>query len=100
MSRLIPGLRSEPVRNTCPLIDRVIEDIERVRNEMQNMADSIYEHSNMQVVESLINWQSRLNVDSKLEELRSANSALRDWGNDLLNEYDELEEEVEKGGEA
>lgn len=71
--RLSAKLQSEPVGNTCPLIDRVLEDIAN-----NGFGDNF-----------------RNTIDT-LEEIRSANSELRDWGRDLLDEYRELESQYEE----
>ena len=69
MSRLSAKLQSEPVGHTCPLIDSVIEEIKTYDD---------------------IDGRKAIMI---LEEIRNANSALRDWGSSLLEEYNELESE-------
>lgn len=83
--------RREPVGNTCPDIDKLIkrydsimkiikgynqiEDVDTLKDIISDVENELY------------------NFDSVLEDLRSANSALRDWGNDCISAYDEMESE-------
>lgn len=60
-----------PVKNTCPDIDKVIDCVTGAR-------DNLY------------------GLERTMEQLRSDNSALRDWGNDEANRVDELESEQEE----
>ena len=66
----------EPVKHTCPDIDSVLSQIEEAKS---MMLDAI----------SLL---SRL--DRELENLRSSNDLLRDWGANEADRVDELEEEL------
>lgn len=92
--------RHAPVGNTCGNIDRVIEAIREViksnniindlvRNEPnQNELDDIrYESDNID--------NNLYSLEDMLEELRDANRALRDWGEELVSEYEELEKQLE-----
>lgn len=69
-----------PVKNTCPIIDDVINYIENFREEFGNEDNDIDFHFALGV----------------MEDIRSANSELRDWGNDLYRELEELEQERNK----
>ncbi len=69
-----------PVKNTCPIIDDVIIYIENFREEFGNEDNDIDFHFALGV----------------MEDIRSANSELRDWGNDLYRELEELEQERNK----
>ena len=64
-----------PVGHTCPKIDTVISFIDSI--------DSEEIHPN--VLKEMINI---------MEEIRSANSQLREWGNDLCKQVDELQGEI------
>ena len=66
---------NEPVGHTCPLIDSVIDFIE-------NNTDEVSELEVKEVV-------------SILEKIRSANDALRTWGNELCKEKDDMESDYE-----
>lgn len=73
----------EPVGNTCPLIDKVIAFIKDTTEESDNVADRIFgrcEHTNA------------LNA---LEEIREANSSLREWGSNHSRTVSDLEQELE-----
>jgi hypothetical protein len=59
--------RKEPVPQTCPVIDSTLREL-----------DSCY---NL--------------ITDVLEDLRKANSALRDWGNELLEELEAVEKELD-----
>jgi chromosome segregation ATPase len=69
-----------PVKNTCPIIDDVINYIESFRESFSNEDNDIDFHFALGV----------------MEDIRSANSELRDWGNDLYRELEELEQERNK----
>lgn len=64
-----------PVGNTCPFIDDVLDFLKNI----ENLEDSDYK------------W-----IKKQLENLRTQNSALRDWGNDEQNKVNELKSEAEK----
>ena len=69
-----------PVKNTCPDINRAIKRLETIKEHMNDMVKSIeYELSE---------------IEDGLEELRSDNSALRDWGTENESRVKELEDEV------
>jgi chromosome segregation ATPase len=71
---------SAPVNNTCPDINRTIKRLEIIRDHMNDMVKWIeYELSE---------------IEDSLEELRSDNSALRDWGTENESRVKELEDEV------
>ncbi|MFA5429024.1 MAG: hypothetical protein WC279_12560 [Sulfurimonas sp.] len=59
--------RKEPVPQTCPVIDSTLREL-----------DSCYTL-----------------VSGVLEDLRKSNSALRDWGNELLEELEAAEKELD-----
>lgn len=62
----MPAQRKEPVPQTCPVIDSTLREL-----------DSCY---NL--------------ITDVLEDLRKSNSALRDWGNELLEELEAVEKEL------
>ena len=66
-----------PVGNTCPAIDEVITFI-----------DSITPDNDIEI-------QEIAQVRDLMEDIRSANSQLRDWGNEKHIEAEELETEKE-----
>jgi uncharacterized coiled-coil DUF342 family protein len=68
---------TEPVGNTCPLIDRVLEFLNHIEFDDQD------DFNGKDIDENI----------ALLEEIRDANSKLRDWGNENAKQADELEEE-------
>ncbi len=69
-----------PVKETCPLIDSVISFIDS----MQGMVSSEDEKE--------FKIESKHALDT-LEKIRTANSKLREWGNEKHTEVDKLEDE-------
>ena len=65
-----------PVGHTCPLIDSVIAFVEN------NTDNEVSEAEIKEIVEVL-------------EKIRSANDALRTWGNDLYKEKEDMESDYE-----
>ncbi len=96
--------KTEPVKHTCPDIDRMIGTITSIVKQM-NSCDS--EDEKETLLEQISDWKHDLEcigVGNRcdLEDLRSSNSALRDWGQDMYNdaearenERDEFEKECE-----
>ena len=87
--------KTEPVRNTCPNIDRIINTITSITKEMNNCDsnDSIED-----LIAQINNWESDLNSIGvgrycELESLRSSNASLRDWGHEMYNDAESLEVE-------
>ena len=70
------GHYREPVKNTCPTIDEAISYIDRIKN----------------VTKDIYYWCEQ--AETELENLRKANEALRDWGNEEAEKVDELENRV------
>lgn len=64
----MPAQRKEPVPQTCPVIDSTLRELESCYNLVAGV----------------------------LEDLRKSNSALRDWGNELLEELEAAEKELDK----
>ena len=84
-------LPNEPVRNTCPDINRLQKTIKEIRD---NFA-SFKEEDNIEDfldARNTASWELR-DIYNTLEELRNANSALRDWGNELTSLAENLESE-------
>ena len=83
----------EPIKNTCPDIDRFIKSIKQVLyndRELKNLeSDDLYNAaSNMACeLESCIDY---------LEELRAGNDELRQWGIEEAGKVDELELKIEE----
>jgi chaperonin cofactor prefoldin len=73
-------IEKEPVGQTCPTINAVIRDVNAIYNIIENVDGS--------------NEQDLKDILENMEQIREANSLLRNWGNDLLNRKKELEEEL------
>jgi hypothetical protein len=68
--------RREPIGNTCPEIDNVIRRLDQIKA----WCNEIYHYCEL--------------AESEMEDLRMANSSLREWGYDEANKADELEDKV------
>ena len=85
-----------PVGYTCPDINQCItwlntakENILRATTELENLDERPYE-----ALSALDEAYKYCDVEKELEELRSANSALRDWGYELYEELEQLKREL------
>lgn len=90
--------RGEPVKNTCPDIDRIILTITNICKQMDNCSE---EDTVIGLLENIKYWESDLSSIgfgkwNELEDLRNANAALREWGNDMYNEAEGLEKEKDE----
>ena len=84
-------LPNEPVRNTCPAINKLQKTIKEIKD---NFA-SFKEDDNVEDFLDSMNtasWELQ-DIYDTLEELRNANSALRDWGYELTSLAENLESE-------
>lgn len=84
-------LPNEPVRNTCPDIDRLQKTIKDIQSDFASFKDTDDVND---FLESMSNasWELK-DIYDTLEELRSANSALRDWGHELTSLAEQMESE-------
>ena len=85
-------LYREPVRHTCPDIDRLKCDIEDAIKECKKEYDSF--DTARDGFSDILYFID--DIPNELERLRDANSSLRDWGNALLDKVKELESENER----
>ena len=85
-------LYREPVRHTCPDIDRLKSYIEDAIKECKEEHDS-FDTAKDGFSDILYFIED---IPNELERLRDANSSLRDWGNALLDKVKELEYENER----
>lgn len=93
--------RGEPVKNTCPLIDSVIDDLKEVYKVLSyyvgKMSDSgMYDEETIGEMEGMLHKiDSITHRNGAMEELRAANDALRSWGNSLAEDLEELEKTID-----
>lgn len=99
-----------PVGQTCPDIDKAIGIVEECISSLGDAVKYIGRMSepdgdlafDIENVASSLGdllpkrWDYRDNKTGFFEEMRTANGALRDWGNDRQQEVEYLEEENEK----
>ena len=101
--------RHAPVRHTCPDIDKCIKwikdamsSINSAMNHLDNIDDS-YDVDNPNGIPDSVRLAKdelryaigMIDFDGVLEELRSSNSELRDWGHDLVAEIEKLESKLD-----
>lgn len=80
--------RDEPVRNTCPIIDKLIKQINSIERELKYLKSFELEEN---ISSSIDEIEGNIyDFEYDLEQLRSANSSLRDWGNDCVLEFDKM----------
>jgi hypothetical protein len=82
----------EPIKHTCPDIDKLIKGQSEIMKLIKNYQkiDDIDEFKDIiSDIENIL-WD----FESKLEELRRSNDALRDWGISESNQVDELEYKI------
>ena len=84
-------LPSEPVRNTCPDINRLQKTIKDIQSDFASFKDTDDVNDFLDSINNA-SWELR-NIYDTLEELRSANSALRDWGHELTSLAEQIESE-------
>lgn len=88
-----------PIKHTCPDIDRIIETFRDIQKELD------FEGNEDDTLESLrdtitkasdeINPFTVFHSSNPLEDLRSSNSKLRDWGEGLEEQIDEKDKEID-----
>ena len=93
---------SAPVEYTCPLIDEVIEEIEKVT--CMVTADNRYTSVDVRELMDAAQELDESEVLNKLEEIRTANEELRVWGErmeaDLAAEEERVSDLAEELEEA
>lgn len=85
------SIYKEPVKHTCPDIDYVIDSVKAAISYIDSKSSTetyTYEERCEDAKNALIY------LEDYMEEIRSANSALRDWGNNLTTLAEDLEDQV------
>ena len=85
-----------PVGNTCPNIDQCIRWLKISKNNIEVALNTLYNCEDIPqiAIDALDEAYKYCDIEQELEELRSANSALRDWGYELASEVEELKREM------
>ena len=86
--------RREPVKFTCPTIDKCIEQIKAIIDKSVDVLYSRDVDTMEEWIEDTV-WLLSEIIDT-LEELRDSNSKLRDWGCSEAYSVDELELKIVK----
>ena len=68
-----------PVGHTCPMIDGILDAVQTLYRSSEEMSKGELDY-----------------FEKTMEKIRSHNGTLRDWGNELYKEKEELEDEVDE----
>lgn len=79
----------EPVGQTCPIIDEA-KDCVSLLYDITSSYDDKFQECDINVIDFNLR-----RIKTILEELRSANSSLRDWGNNWVDKANEFEREID-----
>lgn len=86
-----------PVGNTCPDINQCIKWLKICKDNIETAIDTL-NFSDLEVPSKVMNALDEAHkycdIEKELEELRAANSALRDWGYELANELEDLKRDL------
>jgi len=89
------GHYREPVKNTCPDVDKGLRIIETITKEVNDRKKdpsiTEYESDALYIIESYLS-----DLPDILEGLRESNSKLRDWGAEEAENFDAAEQEIER----
>ena len=82
----------EPIKYTCPDIDKLIKGI----NEIQKLTKNYQKIDEVDDLKDILSDVENIlwDFEDKLEELRRANDTLRDWGISEAEEVDKLEDKI------
>lgn len=82
----------EPIKHTCPDIDKLIKGI----NEIQKLTKNYQKIDEVDDLKDILSDVENIlwDFEDKLEELRRANDTLRDWGISEAEEVDKLEYKI------
>lgn len=84
----------EPIKFTCPLIDKCIQQIKSVIDKSIDVSYSRDVDTMEEWIEDTV-WLLDKIMEA-FEELRDSNDKLRDWGSNEANRVDELELKIVK----
>lgn len=84
-------LPNEPVKQTCPDINRIQKTINEIINNFESFKQEDVSEDFLSSMQDA-SWELQ-DIYDTLEELRNANSALRDWGFELTSLAENLESE-------
>lgn len=85
--------RREPVKHTCPDIDYCLGELRVIRDGIAWVSKNTDTDVDSEI-------RAIDNLDSGLEQLRSSNAALREWGTEEANRVDELESQLDESESA
>jgi hypothetical protein len=87
-----------PVGFTCNDINVCIQWLKHAKSEIESVIDEITQGDEVHYKDKVLNCLDEalkyIDIFSELEDLRSANSALRDWGYELARELEELKSKL------
>lgn len=87
-----------PVGHTCPDINQCIKWLDTAKSEIEYVISAIENGDEVDYAGKALNALGEalkyIDIKGELEDLRSANSALRDWGYELSNELEKLKSEL------
>jgi ElaB/YqjD/DUF883 family membrane-anchored ribosome-binding protein len=83
-----------PIKHTCPIIDSIIAEMESAKGEAEYILKNKNEDSEIEARAIIVALESAIGI---IEDVRTANSTLREWGND---EYERAEEAEKREAEA
>lgn len=82
-----------PINNTCPKIDEIINKMEHAKSEAEYISKNPEEINDAETV-SIIN--ELMDAIYLMEDIRSDNSILRDWGNEENVRADDANAELDE----
>ena len=84
------GKYREPIGHACPDIDDIVEKAKEIQSMCKSPEDDDHEFNYRCIL------YLTLDIISQIEDLRSSNSTLREWGNEINDELEEAEAENDK----
>lgn len=81
-----------PIKNTCPIIDDVINYLHSIKSEAEYIKENPKENSSDEATTILDELFYAISI---MEDIREANATLRDWGNEEFERAEDAEEKIE-----